>query len=162
MQRLFKSAATISAALVISWVPFISPKPASAEPQRFSKGYVGAGVGFNEGGATPSVTGRVSFGDVPVSLRATLFFGSENDITYSLFVPTLTYDIALAKNTNLYVGGGYAVLGASDGNASVSVNAGGVLTAGAETAVSKNIVLYGDGTFLNGGNIWKAGIGYSF
>jgi hypothetical protein len=54
------------------------------------------------------------------------------------------------------------VLGASNNTASVSVNAGGVLTAGAETAVSKNIVLYGDGTFLNGVNVWKAGIGYSF
>jgi hypothetical protein len=70
MQRFIKSTATISAALVISCVSFISPKPASAEPQRFSKSYIGAGVGFNESDVAPSVTGRVSFGDIPVSLRA--------------------------------------------------------------------------------------------
>ncbi|MBW4504935.1 MAG: porin family protein [Scytonematopsis contorta HA4267-MV1] len=162
MHNIIKSAATLSAALVISCAPFISAKPASAEPQRFTRGYVGAGVGFNEGGAVPNVTGRISFGDVPLSLRGTVFFGSENDVSYTLVVPTLTYDIGLGKSANLYVGGGYAVLGASDGQTSIAVNAGGVLTAGAEAEITKNIVLYGDGTFLNGANVWKVGLGYSF
>lgn len=159
MHNFLKSAATLSAALLISCAPFISAKPASAEPQRFTKSYIGAGVGFNEYSTAPNITGRVSFGDVPLSLRGTVFFGSEDDVAYTLIVPTLTYDIGLGKSANLYVGGGYAVVSASDGN---NTGSGGVITAGAEGQVSKNIVLYGDGTFLNDGNIWKVGVGYSF
>jgi len=162
MHNFIKFAAPLSAALLISCAHFISAKPASAEPQRFTKGYIGASVGLNKGGTAPGITGRISFGDVPVSLRLNAFFGSNKNVNYTIAIPTLTYDIGLGKRANLYVGGGYMGVGATDGKNSVVANRGAALIAGAEGEISKNVVLYGDGTLTNDLAIWKVGVGYNF
>jgi hypothetical protein len=71
-----------------------------------------------------------------------------------LFTPTYLS----TQKTNIYAGIGGT--GASDGTTSVS--GGGILQAGAETEISKNVVLFGDGSFGDGYSAFKVGAGYSF
>ena len=59
---------------------------------------------------------------------------------------------------------GASAISLSDSNSSVSLGTGAVVQAGAEGAISQNVVLYGDGTYFTngGGTLWKVGVGYKF
>lgn len=117
--------------------------------------YVGAGVvgGFQTGDNGDSqfagtVTGRYALGDalsdslkrtVPVSLRGTAQFNGQN----ASFQPMVTYDVAIAKDTNLYLGGGGSLL-LNDKKSPLGDRNAWALTAGLEGQVAKNTVLFGD------------------
>jgi len=137
--------------------------------------YIGAGIsaGVTNGGRQNdaalfggNVQGRYAIKNAPVSLRGAVLFGGDS----VAIVPTLTYDARIAKNTNLYFGGGYSFL-TDEGQASQLGNKNApVLTLGAESQVAKNTVVYSDAKF--GIDAYKgsdsdalslqAGVGYSF
>jgi hypothetical protein len=156
MQRFFKSVATIACASA-----FFSAKPANAQ-QRMDGSYIGVSVNADGSGTTIGGSGRWDLN--PVSIRATATGACEGNICATLFIPTVTYDIGISKNANIYAGVGASAVSISDGLSSVSLGTGAVLQAGAEGAISKNIVLYGDGTYFTngGGTLWKAGIAWRF
>ena len=161
MQRFFKSAAIVSAVSVISCASsFLLANPASAQPKGMPEGYVGVGIGFNNGSAA-GLNGRISFPKANVSLRGSLYGDCASDVCAALFIPTVTYDLPIAKNTNIYLGAGIATASASDGVTTLSGSTG-VLQAGAETGIGKKLAIYGDGTFADGGTLWKVGLGYRF
>ncbi|MEM7552745.1 MAG: hypothetical protein AAF378_01365 [Cyanobacteria bacterium P01_A01_bin.84] len=162
MQHFFKSAAIVSAVSTITLAcSLLSANPAQAKPKGMPEGYIGAGVGFNDSGAAAGLNGRISFPKTKVSVRGSLYADCASDVCAALFIPTVTYDIPLANNSNLYVGGGIATASISDGVTSLSGTAG-ALQVGAETGIGKKVVFYGDGTFFNGVSLWKAGLGYRF
>jgi hypothetical protein len=130
----------------------------AAPKQGLQKGYLGAGLGFGEGDSAFHLHGRISFGDTPVSIRPTAYFFDGG--TFS--TTTVTYDIGVAEKTNVYVGLGGFVDNSGIFYRGAIVDAGGLLQVGAEKEISKNLVLYGDGNFLDRASIFKVGVGYSF
>jgi hypothetical protein len=124
-------------------------KPASAEPVRFDGSYVGAGLA---GGLVSSglpggertfgghIQGRFAVPNAPVSVRGTVMFANNN----SAIIPTLTYDQAIAKNTNLNVGAGYSFVQKAGQATPLGNRDAFVLTAGVESEVTKGVVLYTD------------------
>ncbi|NMF62378.1 outer membrane beta-barrel protein [Brasilonema octagenarum] len=137
--------------------------------------YVGAGVsaGVTNGGRQNdaatlggNVQGRYAVPNAPVSVRGSVLFGGDS----TAIIPTLTYDAPIAKNTNVYIGGGYAFQ-TNEGYASQLGNKNApVLTLGAETQVAKNTVIYGDAKWgidaYRGSDSdalsLQAGVGYRF
>ncbi len=137
--------------------------------------YIGAGIsaGVTNGGRQNdaatlggNVQGRYAIKNTPVSIRGAALFGGDS----VAIVPTLTYDAPIAKNTNLYIGGGYAFQ-TEDGQASQLGNQNApVVTVGAESQVAKNTVIYTDAKW--GIDAYKgsdadaislqAGVGYRF
>jgi hypothetical protein len=162
MRQFLKSVVRISAVFVFAcgMVFLSSAKPASADPG-LPEGYVGVGAGFGGGSTAAGLNGRVSFPKTKISLRGSIYSDCSGDACAALFIPTVTYDIAIADNTNLYLGGGLATAAVSDGNSTFSGSTG-VLQAGLETGIGKKIAIYGDGTFGDGGTLWKVGLGYRF
>lgn len=134
----------------------VASKPALAEKKGLDGSYVGVGAGVVSGQGsygTLSINGRVQLGTLPVSLRPSLlYFPDGND---TAFIGTVTYDAGIAKNTNIYVGPGVA---RNNDYSSLA------LQAGAETAIAKNVVLYGDVTYLTSSGEFpvKVGVGYRF
>jgi hypothetical protein len=162
MQRFFKSVATIAAVSTFACVStFFSAKSANAE-QRMNGSYIGVGVAADGSGA--DVAGTFRWDLKPVSIRATAVGACEGSLCATLFIPTVTYDFGISKNANIYAGVGGSAISISDSNSSVSLGTGAVLQAGAEGAISQNVVLYGDGTYFTngGGTIWKVGAGWKF
>ncbi|MBW4479977.1 MAG: hypothetical protein KME54_24840 [Tolypothrix brevis GSE-NOS-MK-07-07A] len=162
MQRLLKSVVTIAAVSTFACVStFFSAKSASAE-QRMNGSYIGVGVAADGSGA--AVAGTVRWDLKPVSIRATATGACEGNLCATLFIPTVTYDFGISKNANIYAGIGGSAVSISDGDSSVSLGTGAVLQAGAEGAISQNVVLYGDGTYFTngGGTLWKVGAGWKF
>ena len=101
--------------------------------------YVGPGVavGTNDQGAAASLLGRVELGTLPLSLRPQLTVTSEVEGAIGT-----TYDIGVAENTNLYLGGGAAF-----GDAGILTRYNdtvGYLQVGAETQVAEHSVVFAD------------------
>jgi hypothetical protein len=149
MKFSLKSIATVSAFSIFTVLPVLfSAESAFAQTARGMDGsYVGAGVSI---GVTNSdddqilggnVQGRLDIQELPISVRGAYLFNGDN----SALMPILSYDIGIAPNTNLYVGGGYSFVLGNDTNASPLGNQNApFVTVGAETAVQQNVVLYSD------------------
>ena len=149
MKLSLKTIATVSLFSAFAVLPVLfSAESASAQVARGMDGsYLGAGVSV---GATNSdddqvlggnVQGRLDIQELPVSLRAAYLFNGDN----SALMPILSYDIGVAPNTNVYVGGGYSFVLGNEVNASPLGNQNApFVTLGAETAVQRNVALYGD------------------
>lgn len=164
MQRFIKSAATISAVSIFACaLSFIGANTANAQTKGLPEGYLGVTGGTLEDTGLGGLSGRISFPKAKVSLRGSLLGGSVNcgfdDCGVGAFIPTVTYDIPVAKNTNIYVGAGYLSVAFSD-DVNTLTGSEGILQAGAETGIGKKFVLYGDGNFYDGGSLWKLGFGY--
>ncbi|MBW4632607.1 MAG: porin family protein [Iphinoe sp. HA4291-MV1] len=177
--KLAKSlASTIAVASVVLYAGIASAQTAPTQlvtTRGMNGSYIGAGVsaGVTNGGRQNdaavlggNVQGRVAVKNTPVSVRGSVLFGGDS----TAIIPTLTYDAPIAKNTNLYIGGGYSFL-TDEGQASQLGNKNApVLTLGAETQVAKNTVIYGDAKW--GIDAYKgsdsdalslqAGVGYRF
>jgi hypothetical protein len=124
---------------------------ASANPSGMGmhKGYVGVGAagsvtnggtgsdGLNFGG---NVQGRVVIPNTPMSVRGTVLFNGNN----SAIVPTVTYDLPVAKGTNVYAGVGGAFVQNKGVNSPIGTRDSVVLNAGVETQVAKGVVVYTD------------------
>jgi hypothetical protein len=158
MRQFLQSAIAIS--VVSTFACFTLLKPASADTG-LPEGYIGVGAGFGGGSTALGLNGRVSFPDTKISLRGSLYSDCSGDACAALFIPTVTYDIPIASKTNLYVGGGIATAAVSDGKNTFSGSTG-VLQTGLETGIGKKMTIYGDGTFGDGGSLWKLGLGYRF
>ncbi|BAY89000.1 MULTISPECIES: hypothetical protein [unclassified Tolypothrix] len=162
MRHFLNSVVTISAVCAIASAPIlIKTSPANAE-EGMRGSYVGIGVNADGNGAAAAVTGRIDLN--PVSIRTTVTGACDSGLCATLVVPTVTYDLGIGKNANIYAGIGGSAVSISDGNSSISLGTGAVVQAGAEGAISQNVVLYGDGTYFTngGGTLWKVGVGYKF
>lgn len=147
---------TASAALAIASI-LASTGIAEAQPiqsqsiqeKGMTGSYVGAGVsagvtngGQNNDAATfgGNVQGRLAIPRSQVSVRGAALFGGDS----TAIMPMLTLDAPIAKNTNVYLGGGYSFQ-TNEGYASQLGNKNTpVVTLGAESEVARNIVVYGD------------------
>lgn len=122
--------------------------------------YAGAGVAVGtEGGDTAaSISGRYDIPGAPVSVRPQFTIGEVFGGNAAL-----TADLAVAKNLNLYAGGG---VGFGAGTAlNGDEDTVGFAVVGAEGAVAKNVVLFADVKFGLGGDttyVPTIGIGYKF
>ena len=175
MKFSIKSAAVFSALSVLVASPLMMAGSASAQTvaaRGMSGSYLGGGVsvGVNtpNGDATVggNVQGRLDSAQAPVSLRGAALIGGDS----TAIMPMLTYDAAIAPNTNLYGGVGYSFV-TDKGNTSPLGDKNSVMfTAGLETAVQRNVVLYGDvkvglDAFRNNNNAavsTQAGVAYRF
>jgi hypothetical protein len=142
----------------------------------FGGAYVGGGVaagvtnGGQQGDAATlggNIQGRIApFANVPVSARAAILFGRET----TAIMPLVTYDIPVAANTNLYVGGGYSFIEKNGKPTPLGNKNAPVVTVGAETSVTRDIVVYGDAklgikAYENSpasALSFQAGVGYRF
>jgi hypothetical protein len=162
MRQFLKSVVTVAAVSAIAFVPFLLKTESASAEQGMRGSYIGVGVNADGSGAAAAVTGRIDL--KPVSIRTTVTGACDSGLCATLVVPTVTYDFGIGKNANIYAGVGGSAVSISAGNSSVSLGTGAVLQAGAEGAISKNVVLYGDGTYFTngGGTLWKIGVGYKF
>lgn len=121
--------------------------PAMAMPQlgdgmEGSYAGVGAAIGTDDAETTVSINGRLDtreFGStVPISVRPALTIGEEAT-GGSLGV---TYDLGLAKQVNIYAGGGAGFGAGTALNTTDEVV--GFVQVGAEGEVVKNVVLFAD------------------
>lgn len=160
MRQFLKSFLTISA---LSAVALVSVAPSASAQEVEAKGlqgsYIGVGVGtgvpstVKNGELTGTFTGRINFNESNFSLRPNVVIGADTGSVG--FLGTVTYDAAVAQNTNLYFG-----LGAAAAKDYGSL----ALQAGAEKALGESVVLFGDVTYLTekGEWPWKVGLGYRF
>lgn len=119
-------------------------------PMGFGGAYVGAGIaaGVTNGGQAGTsallggnIQGRIApFQGIPVSARAAILFGPNN----AAIMPMVTYDIPVAVNTNVYLGAGYSFVENNGQPTPIGNKSSAVLVAGAESSVTRDIVLYGD------------------
>lgn len=146
-----RSSVTISALCTLSLVSVVlDASRALAQAKGLQGSYVGVGIGAGltdeptEGGDDQTfggnVSGRLAIPNAPVSLRGTVLFGGDA----TALMPMLTVDVPIADKTNLYLGGGYSFV-TNDGESTQLGNEDSlVLTAGVETGVDRNVVVYGD------------------
>jgi hypothetical protein len=177
MNGFFQSIAAISALSILSIVSTgtVSAQEVSTNAKGLQASYVGAGLsaGVTNGGqgndsATfgGNVQGRYALPETPVSLRGAVLF---TDKTVAI-MPIVTYDLPIAKNTNLYAGGGYSFVTNQNAPSPLGNQDAVVLTAGVESEVARNVVAYGDVKYginaFKGSNASAAGlqvgVGYRF
>lgn len=148
MKRSIKSIATTSivSAMAVFSVLF-SADQASAQVRGMEGSYLGGGVSVgvtnaDEDGSAlgGNVQGRLDAQEVPLSLRGAFLFNGDN----SAIMPIVSYDVGVAPNTNLYLGGGYSFVLGEDEASLLGNQDAPVVTVGVETAVNPNVVLYGD------------------
>ncbi|MEB3293408.1 MAG: autotransporter outer membrane beta-barrel domain-containing protein [Synechococcales bacterium] len=140
---------------------------ATAQPVRFEGSYVGAGVagsvtGGGAGDDNPNfggnVQGRLAVPKTPVSVRGTVLFNGNN----SAVIPTVTYDMGVAKNTNVYAGAGYSFVQNDGTNSPIGNRDTAVLNLGIESQVTKGVVVYGDAKYgIKGYESGKPSVGLS-
>ncbi|HEY9695050.1 MAG TPA: hypothetical protein V6D15_22845 [Oculatellaceae cyanobacterium] len=153
MKLSLKSALKISILSALAIAPVLmSGNGASAQTVQTGKGlnesYIGAGVGTgitNPEGQDSKVGGnisaRVTIPQSPVSIRGQVLY---NDQT-SAISPRLTYDLPVAKDTNVFFGGGYNFVQKDSPTYSpLGDKNAPVVTLGAERKLGDNIVLYGN------------------
>lgn len=153
MKLSLKSVAILSSVSALVVAPlFLGAGSASAQPVRFDGSYVGAGVGagVTNGGRDNdaatiggNISGRFAVPNAPVSVRGTVLFTDDN----SAIVPTLTYDIPVSKNTNIYAGGGYSFVQKDNKASQLGNKDAAVITAGVESEVTKGVVVYSDAKY---------------
>lgn len=154
MKSSWKSTITLSILSALAIVPVFSfATSASAQVARGMDGsYVGAGVAVgvtnpaddnddnNDATFGGNVQGRFDLPNAPISLRASALFANEG----VALMPIVSYDVGIAPNTNIYIGAGYSFV-TGDGNATpLGDRNAPVVTAGVETAIARNIALFGD------------------
>jgi Outer membrane protein beta-barrel domain len=162
--------------LTISPVLLFSQAASAQTTERGMTGsYLGGGVSVGVGDPDDSdailggnIQGRLAPSEtrLPFSLRGAALINGDN----AALMPLVTYDIGVAPNTNLYVGGGYSFT-VNDNEASpLGDQDAPVLTAGVETAVRRNVVVYGDAKVGidayedsdNAAASFQVGVGYRF
>jgi hypothetical protein len=152
----------------------IAPQAAQAQVAYGSYIGVGAGVGITQdaatgrgGGLQGLISGRYRLLQYPVSLRAQGFiFGGD-----FAFVPTISYDVPLSWNTDVYVGAGASFVGGGDDPSVVGDKTSFVLQPGIDYLFpNSNLVAFGNAIFAfdayrQGGNMAitvQGGVGIQF
>ncbi len=151
---------SISLSSVVSVLTFSAvlgfSQNAQALPQGMTQSYVGGGVSvgaLDDGQAANApfvggnVQGRIAIPKAPVSLRGSAIF---TDKSVAL-VPTVSYDLPITNNANLYLGVGYSYVPNTNHASPLGDQSTFVFSPGVEASVSKNLVLYSDAKIgLNG------------
>ncbi len=182
MKLSLKSVALLSTLSIAAVAPlFLGAGSASAQPiygtqtQRFDRSYVGAGgaAGVTNGGRDNdaavfggNIQGRFAVPNAPVSVRGSVLFTGKN----SAVIPTVTYDLPVSKNTNVYGGAGYSFVQNGNQSSQIGNKDAAVITAGVESQVAKGVVVYSDAKYginayqgSNAGALTvQAGVGLSF
>lgn len=150
MKLSLKSVAAFSALSVIAIAPLLSAGSASAQPKKgFSDSYVGAGVaagvtngGQNNDAATfdGTIDARFALPKAPLSLRGSVVYSDDT----SAIIPMVTYDKGITKNTQVYGGVGYSFVEENGQPTAVGNDDSVVLTAGVESKVTKDVIVYGN------------------
>ncbi|MBE9113254.1 hypothetical protein IQ273_28150 [Nodosilinea sp. LEGE 07298] len=152
----------------------IAPEAAQAQVAYGSYVGVGAGIGITNDAATGQgsgvqgvISGRYRLLRYPVSIRAQGFlFGGD-----FAFVPTVSYDVPLSWNTDVYVGAGAAFVGGGDEPSIVGNKTSFVLQPGIDYLFpNSNLVAFGNAIFAfdayrEGGNMAvsvQGGVGIQF
>lgn len=136
--------------------------PAFAGGLEGSYAGLGAAIGTNSYPTNVAVNGRVDTRDfgstVPISVRPQVTIGSPTGGSIGV-----TYDFGVAKNVNLFAGGG---AGFGAGTALNTTNqVAGFIQVGAEGAVADNVVLFSDLKVGFGGQtsyVPTVGVAYRF
>ncbi len=153
MKRLFPSVVALSTVVapVLLFAGNVSAQPINPRPTGTDAAYLGAGIsaGVTNGGSLRynddaqfggNVQGRYAIPNTPISARGALLFGGD---TVSV-IPSLSYDVPVSNNTNVYLGAGYSFVG-EDGQSTPLGNKNAVvLSTGVESQVTDKVVLYGD------------------
>lgn len=143
-----KLANLTTSALIIGSI-LLSAGVGAAQTTGLNGNYIGAGVsaGVTDGGHSNddavfggNVQARVAIPQTPVSVRGAVLFGGDA----TSLVPSLTYDLPVAKNTNIYLGGGYSFITEEGQNTQLGNQGAPVVILGAESEVARNVVVYGD------------------
>jgi len=141
------SITTLAATLIAPVL--LSAGNASAQPKGTDANYVGAGIsaGVTNGGQNAdaanlggNIQGRLTTSKAPVSVRGSVLFSEDT----SAIMPMVTYDLPVAKNTNVYVGGGYSFVEENGKPTPLGNQDSPVVTVGAESQLGQNLVVYGD------------------
>jgi hypothetical protein len=115
----------------------------------FGGAYIGGGfaAGVTNGGQQEdaatlggNIQGRVNIPNTPISARGAVLFSGNN----AAIMPIVTYDVPVAKNTNVYVGGGYSFVEKDGVHTPLGNKSAPVVTVGAESSITRDVVLYGD------------------
>ncbi|NDJ15904.1 outer membrane beta-barrel protein [Myxacorys almedinensis] len=153
MKLSLKSFATLSTVSALVVAPlFMGAGSASAQAVRFDGSYVGGGIaaGVTNGGRDNdaanfggNIQGRFAVPNAPVSVRGSVLFNDKN----STVIPTLSYDIPLSRNTNVYAGAGYSFV-QNDGRPTPLGNKdAAVIQAGVESEVTRGVIIYSDAKY---------------
>jgi hypothetical protein len=152
----------------------ITPEAAEAQVAYGSYIGVGAGIGLTNDSVTGRgsgmqgvISGRYRLLQYPVSLRAQGFiFGGE-----FAFVPTISYDVPLSWNTDVYVGAGASFVGGGNNPSIVGDKTSFVLQPGIDYLFpNSNMVAFGNAilafdAYRQGGNMAisvQGGVGIQF
>lgn len=156
MKRLFKSVLTLSVSALVFAPALLPAGKASAQtvpqPTGTNATYLGGGIsaGVTNGGSAKyddsakfggNVSGRFAIPNTAVSARGSLLFGGDT----VAIVPTITYDVPVTNNSNIYLGAGYSFIGKEGDSTPLGNKDSVVLTVGVESQVNKNVVLFSDG-----------------
>lgn len=175
MKLSLKSALKISVFSALSIAPVLLLGSSAFAKPAMNDIYVGAGItqsvtdGGNPGQESRfggNISGRIPIASTPISVRGSVLF----DDRTSTIVPTVTYDMGIAKNTNLFVGGGASFVQDKGTTTALGDRNAPVITLGVESKVLNNIVLYGDtkvaiDAYENSSNpavAFSVGAGFSF
>ena len=152
----------------------LAPEAAEAQVAYGSYVGIGAGIGVTQaaetgqgGGVQGVLAGRYRLLRYPVSLRAQAFiFGGD-----FAFVPTVSYDVPLNWNTDIYVGAGASFVAGGDDPSIVGDKTSFVLQPGIDYLFpNSNLVAFGNAIFAfdaysEGGNMGisvQGGVGLQF
>jgi hypothetical protein len=142
-------ARTFVTSTLIAATILLSASIATAQPAGMNDNYIGAGISAGTTHGIHSnddavfggnIQGRFAIPQTPASARGAVLFGGDA----TAIVPTLTYDLPIAKNTNLYVGGGYSFITSEGQNTQLGNRDAAVVSAGVESKVNRNVVVYSD------------------
>jgi hypothetical protein len=140
---------TLVVSTLVATSILLSASIATAQPAGIDGNYIGAGISAgtthgvhnnDDAAFGGNIQGRFAIPQAPASVRGAVLFGGDA----TAIVPTLTYDLPIARNTNLYLGGGYSFITDEGQNTQLGNRDAAVVTVGAESEVSRNVILYGD------------------
>lgn len=137
MQRLIKSAAKIFAVSIIACgLALIANAKVNAQSEKGLQGSYAGGSFSTGGGLTQlGIYGRYDLPKLPISVRGGFGLLNGNGDTETIFRPSVSYDLPIGSNANIYAGAGLA-FGSGDSTP--------FLNAGAEAEVATNLVVVGN------------------
>lgn len=142
-----KGRTLLTAAVIVTSIVFSSEVVAAQVGM--NSNYIGAGIsaGVTQGTGNDddavfggNIQGRYAIPQTPISARAAVLFGGDA----ASIMPLLTYDAPIAEKTNLYLGGGYSFITNEGDTTQLGNRNAPVVTVGAESEVSNDVIVYGD------------------
>lgn len=154
MKLSFKSALKISLLSALAIAPVLmSGNGAFAQTVQTGKGlnesYIGGGAGISisnpegqESQVNGNISGRLQLNpNIPVSLRGQVLYNDQN----SAIAPKISYDLGVAKDTNVYAAVGYNFVQKDAATSTALGNKNAVVvTLGAERKLTNDISIYGN------------------